>query len=436
MPRIKVKLTLFNVVSKLLFAGLFLLLMPFLIQRINLRQTDNDLIRKREKVISLIQEVGIKPFMAEDSVDAFGSFNILKDEYISLEKIDSEENLNYIEDMPRLIEDERIEYRVLVSSFSVDEQKYLLEVGKSMSSILYMEKNTRKVMFLFLVFFLIITSVTDWQYTRRLLMPLDKITAKLRRISDPSKFDKVPIKTSTTDFIELDSSLKELMERIDMMFSKEKEITVNISHELLTPVSVMRSKLENLMLREGIDNETRDKIEESLKTLHRLQSLVNSLLMIARIEGRQYFLEDTIPMQEMINEIIGEIRPVAEDSGVSLRNESKDDFILSNSNRPLIFSMLYNIVNNSVKNTSTGGVVAVQCISGKNHVISVTDNGKGLNEEQMKNIFSRFRMRTEGSGSGTGIGLAIAKSIADLHHIEIKAESQPGKGTKISFVFP
>jgi signal transduction histidine kinase len=436
MPRIKVKLTLFNVVSKLLFAGLFLLLMPFMIQRINLRQTDNDLIRKREKVISLIQEVGIEPFMAEDSVDAFGSFNILKDEYISLEKIDSEENLNYIEDMPRLIEDERIEYRVLVSSFSVDEQKYLLEVGKSMSSILYMEKNTRKVIFLFLVFFLIITSFTDWQYTRRLLIPLDRITAKLRRISDPSNFDKVPVKTSTTDFIELDSSLRELMERIDMMFSKEKEITVNISHELLTPVSVMRSKLENLMLREGIDNETRDKIEESLKTLHRLQSLVNSLLMIARIEGRQYLLEDTIPMQEMINEIIGEIRPVAEDSGISLRNESKDDFMLSNSNRPLIFSMLYNIINNSVRNTPSGGEVVIQFTGGKNHVIVVTDNGKGLSEEQMKNIFSRFRMRTEGSGSGTGIGLAIAKSIADLHHIEIKAESQSGRGTKISFVFP
>jgi signal transduction histidine kinase len=436
MPRIKFKLTLFNVLSKLIFAGIFILLMPYIIQRINLRQTDNDLVRKREQVIALIQEAGIEPFIVTDSNDAFGSFNILKDEYISIERISNEENLNYIEDMPRIIEGDRIEYRVLVYSFIVDSQKYLLEVGKSQRSIIYMENNTRKIMLLFLIFFLVITSFTDWQYTRVLLKPLDRITRKLRRISDPLKFDRTPVKTTTTDFIDLDKSLRELMERIDLLFVKEKETTVNISHELLTPISVMRSKLENLILREDAGDEVKSKIEESLKTLHRLQSLVNSLLLIARIESHQYLREESVSMREIIEGIINEIDPIAADSGIILKNELKEDYILSNANRSLIFSMLYNVINNSVQNSSAGGNVIVSGYSLNGFVVIVADNGRGLSPEQMKNLFSRFRMRTQDSGRGTGVGLAIAKSIADFHQIKIEVESEPGKGTKIFFTFP
>jgi signal transduction histidine kinase len=436
MPKLKFKLTLFNVVSKLLFAGTFLLLLPFIIQRINLRQVDNDLIRKREQVIALIEENGIEPFIVAESDDAFGSFNILKDEYISIERYDSDEGLNYVKDMPRLIEGERIEFRVLVYSFTFDGQRYLLEVGNSLRSISYLEKNTRKVMLLFLLFFLIITSFTDWQYTRGVLTPLDRITKKLGKLSDPSKFDMIPVKTTTRDFIELDNSLRELMERINTLFMKEKETTVNISHELLTPISVMRSKLENLILREEPDDEVKEKIEEALKTLYRLQSLVDSLLMIARIESHQYLREESFSIMGIINEIIEEIKPVAEDSGVLLLNDSSDDYILTNANRPLIFAMLYNVVNNSVKNSPSGCEIKVSDSKSGRYKVTVSDCGKGMTDEQMNNLFSRFRMRTEESGSGAGIGLAIAKSIADFHKVEVEVRSKSGIGTKISFIFP
>lgn len=432
--KLKFKLSLFNLLSKLIFTGLFILLMPYIIERINLRQIDNSLVQKRENVLSMISEIGIEPFISSDS--SFGSFNILKEEYISLEMSDSKDDFNFITEDSRLMDDEEIDYRVLHYSFFIDDQKYVLEVGKSLESIAETGKNTRNVMMLFLGLIVLITFITDIQYTRIILTPLDKIKDKLRLISDPAQFDKVPVKTSTSDFVRLDKALCEVMENLNSLFIKEKEITVNISHELMTPVSVLRSKLENLMMKDDLHPGFAEKIEDSLKTLHRLQSLVNSLLMIARIESNQYLREDSFSIAGLLQDIKKELEPIALDSCVNLISELKDDLHLNNANRSLLFSMFYNVVNNALKNTPLGGSVVISSSKeGSNLTVTIADTGRGLTAEQKKNLFSRFRTRDKNSGEGTGIGLAIAKTIADFHNTEVQVASELEKGTKFVFVF-
>lgn len=437
MIKLRTKLALFNLFTKVVFTVVFLLFMPFLVERINLIQVDTDLMAKREKVIDLISRIGIEPFVTSDSANVFGSYNILKEEFVSLERINQEEDLNYIDVTPRIIEGEEIGYRVLNYSFLVDGNMYLLEIGKSLNSILHTRKNINTVMLVFLVFIIIITFLTDLQYTRHLLKPLDIITNKLKGIYDPSIFDSSIVATSTLDFIRLDNALREMMAHIDDLFQKEKEITVNISHELLTPVSVLRSKLENLLMQKDLDEEVAIKIEESLKTLHRLQSLVNSLLLIARIESRQYLKEETVNVVEVLKEIMYEIQPIAEDAGIVMRQTSEEDFRYERANSSLIFSMFYNVINNAVKNTPKGGEVVIESFfAGNNFTVTISDTGRGMGEEQMSTLFSRFRTRLDVNSNNTGIGLAISKSIADFHGIVINVTSEIQKGTKLSFVFP
>jgi signal transduction histidine kinase len=437
MIRLKSKLALFNLLSKLVFTSLFLILLPSIIERINLRQVDNDLIRKREKTINLIEKIGIEPFINSDTSVAFGSYNILKEEFISLERSVVEEELNQIEVSSRIIEDEEITYRVLNYTLIVDGQKYLLEIGKSLLSIQNAQKNINRIILAFLVFIILATLVTDLQYTRIILNPLEKITIKLKEISSPSKFDRTPVKTNTSDFVGLDNALRDLMIQIDESFQKEKEITVNISHELMTPISVLRSKLENILLQNSIDPETANKIEESLKTLHRLQSLVNSLLLIARIESHQYLRDDTLSIQRLLGEIIDELNPLAEDKEVNLRAEFISDYAFKEANRSLIFSMFYNVLNNAVKNTDRGGKIIVSGNVVRNRFqVIIADTGKGMNETQLSTLFSRFKTRNLQDEDGTGIGLAITKSIADFHKIEVSVYSEIEKGTTFSFIFP
>jgi len=190
-------------------------------------------------------------------------------------------------------------------------------------------------------------------------------------------------------------------------------------------------------LQNDIDPETANKIEESLKTLHRLQSLVNSLLLIARIESHQYLRDDTFSIQNLLGEIINELIPLADDKEVNLTAEFISDYMIKKANRSLVFSMFYNVVNNAVKNTDRGGkiIVSGNVVHGRFRVI-ITDTGKGMNETQLSTLFSRFKTRNVQDENGTGIGLAISKSIADFHKIEVSVSSEIEKGTIFTFIFP
>jgi signal transduction histidine kinase len=139
----------------------------------------------------------------------------------------------------------------------------------------------------------------------------------------------------------------------------------------------------------------------------------------------------------MLEEIIGELDPVAEDKGVTIKRESVNDLRFRNANRALVFSMFYNVINNAVKNTGPGGIITVTTKNEKGRFkVEIGDSGRGMDEAQLSSLFSRFRAKRENDENGTGIGLAIAKTIADFHNIEVSVISSPGKGTQFSFIFP
>ena len=167
------------------------------------------------------------------------------------------------------MDNETIDYRVLNYSLKINGQTYLLEIGKSLSSMRYASKNIRKIILIFLAFFILVTLLSDLFYTARVLRPLKIITRRLEATSSPSFPDSKQLRTTTKDFLQLDQTLREMMKKIEDLFRTEREITVNISHELMTPVSVLRSKLENMMLQKGLDHDVEAGIEESLRMLHR-----------------------------------------------------------------------------------------------------------------------------------------------------------------------
>lgn len=437
MMKLGTKLTLFNLLSKTVFAVLFILLLPFIIEHINILQTDNELIRKREEVLSLIAEIGIEPFITPESEKEFGSYNILKEEFISLEKADQSEDWNFIEVTQRKIEDETIDYRVLNYSFQFEGVTYLLEIGKSLASISNTQKNIRKVILVFLLVFITITLLSDIFYTERILRPLKRVIRKLETTSTPSLFDTSPVITSTSDFVQLDTTIRDLMTKIGELFEKEQEITVNISHELMTPISVIQSKLENLLLQKDIDIAVSGQIEESLRTLHRLKTLVNSLLFIARIESRQYLKEDTFSVKELVKEVCDELAPIAADADIAFDEDLKEDHLFRDANRTLIFSMLFNVLNNAIKNSSEHQHIEIKIVvaNGRYGVI-VADNGRGMTPRELDQLFARFRKKLNPNQDSTGIGLAITKSIADFHNIVISVTSKSGEGTRFTFLFP
>ena len=99
--------------------------------------------------------------------------------------------------------------------------------------------------------------------------------------------------------------------------------------------------------------------------------------------------------------------------------------------------MFYNVVNNATKNTPPDGEVLVKSFYNRNKfIVTISDTGKGMTDEQLSSLFSRFTTRLDTNSNNTGIGLAISKSIADFHGIEITVTSEFQKGTCFSFLFP
>lgn len=432
--RLQHKLALANLLFKMGFMGLFLAMTPWLSERVNLYQTDNELMEKREEVIELISELGVEPFVVSASENFFASYNILKEEFISLEQLDLDEDWNFIEVSPRLLDDEVIDYRVLNYSFLVDGETYLLEIGKSLSSISAAEQNIRRVTIAFLILFLIVSVVFELIYTGTLLKPFELIITKLKATADPGSYDPRPVQSSIRDFQILDSTLSQLMEKINNSLQKEREITQNISHELLTPISLLRNKLENILMDDKIDEALSIKVSESLTTLHRLKTLVNSLLLISRIESNQYLRSDIVHVHELINDVVDELQPMADDGGVVIIQDYSHELHFEKANRPLLFSLFYNVVNNALKHTPRGGEIWIFGHRKKRRCqVEIVDSGEGIPPDLLPDIFMRFKKRSGMDDAGSGIGLAIAKSVADFHQVKVEVSSEPGEGTRFVF---
>jgi signal transduction histidine kinase len=432
--KLRTKLGLFNLLSKITFGIAFMIITPLVLEHINTLQTDEELIDKREHMIDIIAEWGVDFLLDQD--DAFGSYNILREEYISLEWVELDQEWNFIEVTQRQVEGEVIDYRVLNYSFLVDGEMYLLEIGKSLKSIRQAEKNIRSVTFAFLIIFVLVSLISDFSFAGRLIKPLEVITSRLKKTTSPSLYDPVALKTTTLEFEYLDNTLRELMYKMGRLFENEKQTTANISHELLTPVSILRSKLENLLDSPDLNHQQAVKIEESLKTIYRLKTMVNSLLLIARLESQQYLKEDDFQISQVIDEAIEELLPLSDDKEIQFIKNLDAGIFMTKANKALLFTMFYNVLNNAIKFTPEGGTISVSTVNDRSgQSVTVTDTGNGMDQAQIDRLFSRFKKKSVPDETGSGIGLAIARSIADFHHIKIKVESAPGQGSSFIFDF-
>ncbi len=435
--KLRYKLALYNLLTKAIFVAVFLVVMPYFLEKVNIIQTDNELISKREQVMGIIAEFGIEGLASDTATNAFGSYNILKQEYISLERAATDSLWNFIEITQRMVDDEVIDYRVLNYSFMVDGVTYLLEIGTSLDSIYKTERNIRSISLVLLGLFVVISFIATTSISGILTRPLEQIALKLKNTNSPALFDSKPVKTSTTDFQYLDKSLCELMEKTHHLFVKEREITANISHELLTPISVVQSRLENLLNTGGLSENVAEKVSESLRTLHRLKGIINSLLLIARVENKQFVKNESFFLVELLKEVIEEIEPISADKDLEIQTRFEADYCIIEANRSLLYALFFNILNNAVKFSGhefNGPVVVHSYAKAETFEIEISDHGPGMLPELAAELFERFRKRK--SPNGHGLGLAIAKSIADFHNIDIQVKTSPGLGTSFIFGFP
>jgi signal transduction histidine kinase len=435
--RLHFKLALYNTLTKIAIVAFLGILILVSINRISIHHIQQRLLQKKSKLIANLSTAEVNDLLTQQRT--FTDYNLLKEEYIILKQIRNRRTplKQYFSQSVKNIEGQEEEYQILTADFIYGGKRYRLELGETIATIAQLEHTISVFTFCVLFAGIILTLISDLAFTRYLLAPFYRIIdQKLNKVNDPISFNYQAVKTSTEDFRILDQSISILMKRITDLFLTEKEFIANVSHELLTPISVLNSRLENLLNDEKLSPAGENKIASCLKTLNRLKSIINSLLLISKVENNQYVKSDSISLKEAINDVYEELEHRLLMMNLTVDMMLMDDFNFTG-NRSLVHILLSNILSNAIKyNVQSGTIKIYGGYQKGNYFLSIEDTGRGMDGEEVKKAFTRFEKLRSDREDSYGLGLAIVKSIAAFHHIEIKVSSRKNAGTLIQLNLP
>ena len=257
---------------------------------------------------------------------------------------------------------------------------------------------------------------------------LDKSNIALKKINK-----ELNVKTK-----ELEQSNREL-KKLDQLKS---DFISTVSHELRTPLTSIREVTSQVL--DGILGETtkeqREFLPIALSEIDRLGRIIEDLLDISKIEsGKVELKKEVIDIVPLVKEVISSSVSEAKNKGLEIRENFPKEPIVVYADKDRIIQVFTNLVGNSIKFTEKG-YIEISVVDKQTHVeCSVSDTGKGISENDLPKVFSKFQQfgRTAGAGEkGTGLGLSIAKGIVELHDGKIWVESKLNKGTKFTFTLP
>ncbi len=430
--KLKTKLTLFNAISKLVIVTLFVLLLPTVIKNINESFTDTKLRKQKSKLLDIISKSGVDDYV-------YATYSPLKEEYYSLDLDTLNQGLDTIKNESRKIEGDTIQYRILSHNFKVDHKNYLLEIGKSVATIDETTSPLQNIAFQILVGMILLTIMADQLYSNHLLRPLSLIIkTKLIGRKFPNFGSYVEVKTSTSDFQYLDISIHKMVETIEQTFQKEREFISNASHELMTPISILQSKIENMFEQEDVPDEVKVRLLEMQKILNRLKSITKTLLLISQIENEQFLKEDKNTVTDILQQVYDEISIRLPEKNINYEMQVPTNWTFVSVNKFLLFNLFFNLINNAIKyNRDNGEIKVVGEVQNNTFSISVIDTGMGIATDDMPYIFDRFKkLKQSLQQESFGLGLPIVKSIATFHGIEIKVDSVQNVGSTFKLIFP
>lgn len=438
--KLQVKLAIYNALSKAVVVLAIGFVLPVIVQTVVYNHIDKRLRARADKVMILIQRGGLNEIKLEQDC-SFESFNIVKEEFVQIVPLLNNPingfSVNFSNET-LYIENELLNHRVLKQAFMFDNQFYELSVGEGLSTVEQLNKTINRFTLIVLILVLIVFVFVDLYFARVAMKPFNMIISKkLVKINYPSSYDFTSVPTKTAEFKLLDESLNQLMHSMKQTFQNEKEFIGNVSHELLTPLSILQTRFDNIIADESTPVSIAEKLIDSQKSIVRLTKIIRALLLISKIENKQFLKNESLSLKDLLQEVLSEIEERIGSKGISVFNSCQLDIILHNMNKSLIHNLLFNLINNAVKYNSESGNIWIESRQENNNtLLTIRDSGVGMSDDEIKKIFDRFKRFHSGGEEGYGLGMPIVKTICDFHNIDISFKSTQGNGTEVTLVFP
>lgn len=273
---------------------------------------------------------------------------------------------------------------------------------------------------------------------------LDKIKQKDFKVPKKRIFrDANPVKRLNEEIYTYATRKQQEIDELKRMEEYRREFVANISHELKTPIFAAQGFIHTLLDGAIEDEKVRDKfLEKSARSLDNLNILVQDLLTLSRMESGEIKMQFShFDLYQLTSDIFEQLEETAIAKNIRLKfDKHQTPKMIAYADKNRISQVMTNLIDNAIKYGNEAGKVVVEIESEKDQlVISVRDDGPGIEPEHLKRIFERFyrveKSRSKDSG-GTGLGLAITKHIVEAHGSKITVTSKPGKGTQFRFKLP
>jgi len=335
-------------------------------------------------------------------------------------------------------------FRGFAQHFTAKGKTYILIILQSLHPQREMMEEAGTVFAWLIPIAVLLASGGGYFLARKSLAPVVSMSSHAGRIGAENLHERLAVQNERDELGHLAQSFNKLLNRLSESFDRQRRFMADASHELRTPVAILRGESEIALSQQARSPE---EYRESLEVMHheaeRLTRIVEDLFTLTRADAGQYPLQPShFYLDELVTECMHSARTLAQAKKISLTFEVAPESPIQ-ADESLVRRMLMNLLGNAIKYTPEFGRVTVSCqCNGKEYAVNIADTGCGIPAELQPRIFERFfradkaRSRAENDGGGAGLGLAISRWIAEAHHGRLELTRSDSAGSTFSAYLP
>ncbi len=326
-------------------------------------------------------------------------------------------------------------YRILTARVKSRGQTYDVLVAGSLHEVQSVMREFRDLLLMLIPGALVVACLGGYWISTRALAPVDEITRVAKSISVQNLSRRLRVPNTGDELQRMSETWNEVLERLDVAVKRIRQFTADASHELRTPVAIVRATAELALRRERSAAEYRQSLADIQREAERMTELTESLLAVARAgaQGTEMPLKP-LDLNEVMAQVVRESASLAVERRVDLGFQQLNGPAVALANEAGIRRLLLILIENAIRHTPASGCITVStCASRDSIVLAVQDTGEGIAEDTLPHVFERYyRGETARDGAGAGLGLSIAQTIAEAHGSAIEVQSAPGRGTRFA----
>jgi two-component system, OmpR family, heavy metal sensor histidine kinase CusS len=334
-----------------------------------------------------------------------------------------------------------IPLRVMTTRLQIKGEAYYIQMAFPMDDFYEAISRFRMVLFFALPLVLALASAGGYWMSGRALRPVDQITREAKSVRAHNLSSRLAVPSTGDELQRLSQTLNGMLERLEASFKRTTQFTADASHELRTPVALMRTTAELALRKNRSEEDYRQALSQILRELEKTSELIERLMFLARADsGTETVQLSKIDLREVVSETCRQGHILAEPKQIRFAEELQVSDCPIRGDPELLGRLFLILIDNAVKYTPPQGEIRVSLHRDNGSVVGeIRDTGIGIDSADLPNIFERFyradKARSRASG-GLGLGLSIGRWIAEVHGGRIDVQSTLGHGSTFRVNLP